>query len=185
MHLTVQIPKLIALASVALRIQWRECDEHLEQCTTDFMAVGGILHLDILSLPVPSNKANGWTLRPVTHDSLVIHRSALQQQGDGRAILYQLCGCALPVQAVLLRSNTQQIQNLLHDCTWCWGRSATVFNNSYEKACSFLFVGANHGKQQTCLEDSHDCSALPVFALPDLVSLARQCVHKKAPRSGS
>ena len=81
MHLTVQIPKLIALASVALRVQWRECDEHLEQCTTDFMAVGGVLHLDILSLPVPSNKANGWTLRPVTNDSLVIHRSARQQQG--------------------------------------------------------------------------------------------------------
>ena len=75
----MQIPKLIALASVALRVQWRECDEHLEQCTTDFMAVGGVLHLDILSLPVPSNKANGWTLRPVTHDSLVIHRCALQQ----------------------------------------------------------------------------------------------------------
>ncbi len=81
MRMTVQIPKVIALASVALRVQWRECDEHLEQCTTDFMAVGGVLHLDILSLPVPSNKANGWTLRPVTHDSLVIHRSVLQPQG--------------------------------------------------------------------------------------------------------
>ncbi|KAL0038554.1 hypothetical protein WJX77_010325 [Trebouxia sp. C0004] len=74
--ISVEIPKLIALASVALRVQWRECDEHLEQCATDFMAVGGVLHLDILSLPVPSNKANGWTLRPFTHDSLVIHRLA-------------------------------------------------------------------------------------------------------------
>ncbi|KAL0027060.1 hypothetical protein WJX79_002717 [Trebouxia sp. C0005] len=74
--ISLEIPKLIALASVALRVQWRECDEHLEQCTTDFMAVGGVLHLDILSLPVPSNKANGWTLRPVTNDSLVIHRLA-------------------------------------------------------------------------------------------------------------
>lgn len=72
----MQIPKLIALASVALRVQWRECDEHLHDCATDLMAVGGVLHLDILSLPASANKANGWTLRTVTPDSQIIHRSA-------------------------------------------------------------------------------------------------------------
>lgn len=70
----VQIPKLIALASVALRVQWREADEHLDDCTTNMMAVGGLLHLDILSLPVPASKANGWTLRAVTPETRVIHR---------------------------------------------------------------------------------------------------------------
>ena len=75
-RLVLQIPKLIALASVALRVQWRECDEHLDDCSTDLMAVGGVLHLDILSLPAPANKGNGWTLRPVTHDSQIIHRFA-------------------------------------------------------------------------------------------------------------
>lgn len=105
MHLTVQIPKLLALASVALRVQWRECDEHLEQCSTDFMAVGGVLHLDILSLPVPSNKVNGWTLRPVTHDSLDIHRSARQQQGVGR----QCCSNGLSVFCMWKQSSSAQV----------------------------------------------------------------------------
>ena len=70
----MQIPKLIALASVALRVQWREADEHLEGCTTNLMAVGGVLHLDVLSLPVPASKANGWTLRTVTPETQIIHR---------------------------------------------------------------------------------------------------------------
>lgn len=70
----MQIPKLIALASVAVRVQWREADEHLEECTANLMAVGGVLHLDILSLPVPASKANGWTLRAVIPDTQVIHR---------------------------------------------------------------------------------------------------------------
>ena len=55
----MQIPKLIALASVALRVQWREGDQHLDDCTSDLMAVGGVLVLDILSLPMPASKANG------------------------------------------------------------------------------------------------------------------------------
>ena len=70
----VQIPKSIALALVAMRVQWREADEHLEECTADLMAVGGVLHLDILSLPAPASKTSTWTLRAVTPDTQVIHR---------------------------------------------------------------------------------------------------------------
>lgn len=70
----VQIPKLIALASVAVRVQWREADEYLDECTTNLMAVGGVLHLDILSLPMPATKSKGWTLRAVTPDTQFIHR---------------------------------------------------------------------------------------------------------------
>ena len=70
----VQIPKLIALASVAMRVQWREADEHLDECTADSMAIGGVLHLDILSLPAPASKTSSWTLRAVTPDTQVIHR---------------------------------------------------------------------------------------------------------------
>ena len=70
----VQIPKLIALASVAMRVQWREADEHLEECSVDSMAVGGVLHLDILSLPAPASKTSSWTLRAVTPETQVIHR---------------------------------------------------------------------------------------------------------------
>lgn len=77
----VQIPKLIALASVALRVQWRERDEHMEDCTTNLMAVGGVVRLDILTLPTPANKANGWTLRSETLESQVIHRCACLPAG--------------------------------------------------------------------------------------------------------
>ena len=70
----VQIPKLIALASLAVRVQWRDTDEHLEECTADLMAVGGVLHLDILSLPASASKTSSWTLRAVTPDTQVIHR---------------------------------------------------------------------------------------------------------------
>lgn len=76
----VQIPKLIALASVALRVQLREADEHLEGCTADLMAVGGVLHLDILSLPAPASKTSSWTLRAVTPDTQAIHRQVSPQQ---------------------------------------------------------------------------------------------------------
>ncbi|KAL3158441.1 hypothetical protein ABBQ38_010675 [Trebouxia sp. C0009 RCD-2024] len=74
--ISLEIPKLIALASVAVRVQWRESDEHLEECTTNLMAMGGVLHLDILSLPMPACQSNGWTLRAVTPDTQFIHRLA-------------------------------------------------------------------------------------------------------------
>lgn len=70
----LQIPKLIALASVAVRVQWQEADQHLEECTTNLLAAGGVLHLDILSLPSPASKINSWTLRAVTPDTQVIRR---------------------------------------------------------------------------------------------------------------
>lgn len=74
--ISLEIPKLIALASVAVRVQWREADQDLEECTTNLMAMGGVLHLDILSLPVPASKSNGWTLRASTPDTQFIHRLA-------------------------------------------------------------------------------------------------------------
>lgn len=70
----LQIPKLIALASVAVRVQWHEADQHLDECTANMIAVGGVLHLDIFSLPSPASKISSWTLRAVTPDTQVIHR---------------------------------------------------------------------------------------------------------------
>ena len=126
-RLVLQIPKLIALASVALRVQWRECDEHLDDCSTDLMAVGGVLHLDILSLPAPANKGNGWTLRPVTHDSQIIHRFAfaavllpfcfLSAQKGYHSLTAHCCAGLVAVPGVLHLGNFSFHEFIGSDCT--------------------------------------------------------------------
>lgn len=55
-------------------MQWRQTDEHFEECSQDQLAVGGVLLVDILSLPTPASKAKLWTLHQVTSHSEAIHR---------------------------------------------------------------------------------------------------------------
>ncbi|GIL57326.1 hypothetical protein Vafri_12587 [Volvox africanus] len=66
---TLDIPKQIALANVALRVQHRSgpaSDEFFWRCGNQWMAVGGVLVVDLLSLPPGAKKVRGWTLRQVT-----------------------------------------------------------------------------------------------------------------------
>ncbi|KAG2486777.1 hypothetical protein HYH03_014576 [Edaphochlamys debaryana] len=66
---TLDIPKQIALANVALRVQHRSgpgSDETFTRCANHWMAVGGVLSVDLLALPPGAKKVRGWTLRQVT-----------------------------------------------------------------------------------------------------------------------
>ncbi|KXZ46913.1 hypothetical protein GPECTOR_39g407 [Gonium pectorale] len=65
----LDIPKQIALANVALRVQHRwgpGSDEFFGRCGNQWMAVGGVLVVDLLALPPSAKKVRGWTLRQVT-----------------------------------------------------------------------------------------------------------------------
>lgn len=62
---TVEIPKPVALASLAVRVQQRAYDERYGCCTNAFMALGGVLQLDLLALPGEARMGNHWTVRQV------------------------------------------------------------------------------------------------------------------------
>eukprot|EP01025_Chloroclados_australasicus_P048800 TRINITY_DN5539_c0_g2_i4.p1 TRINITY_DN5539_c0_g2~~TRINITY_DN5539_c0_g2_i4.p1 ORF type:complete len:701 (-),score=83.62 TRINITY_DN5539_c0_g2_i4:171-2273(-) len=64
-----EISKQIALASVALRLQYRNYDEYFDKCTNQFMAVGGVFYVDLLTLPPSCQQMGDWTLRSVTQVS--------------------------------------------------------------------------------------------------------------------
>ena len=61
----LDIPKQIALAPVAVRVQVLDsADEHFAECTNEWYAVGDVINVDLLTLP-PTAKAtaNGWVMR--------------------------------------------------------------------------------------------------------------------------
>lgn len=66
LNLVVEIPKSIALAIVAMRVQHRTGDEFFASCTNQYMAVGGVMYADLLTLPPPARHVKSWTLRQVT-----------------------------------------------------------------------------------------------------------------------
>ena len=74
LSMTVEIPKQIALANIAMRVQLRVQDEYFERCSCEYMAVGGVLYVDLLALPPPAKKVKGWTLRQVTPLSYNVQR---------------------------------------------------------------------------------------------------------------
>lgn len=61
----VEIPKQIALASVAMRVQHRTGDEFFSRCSNKYMALGGVLYADLLTLPPPAKKVKQWVIRQV------------------------------------------------------------------------------------------------------------------------
>lgn len=63
--LSVEIPKHLALTSVAMRIL-HVTQADLNKYPSDYLSLGGILHLELLGLPPPPKKVKGWTLRQVT-----------------------------------------------------------------------------------------------------------------------
>ncbi|KAL6760467.1 hypothetical protein V8C86DRAFT_3018008 [Haematococcus lacustris] len=66
LQMVVEIPKQIALASVALRVFKTEKDEFFSACRNEFMAVGGVIFVDLLALPPPAKHVKHWVLRQVT-----------------------------------------------------------------------------------------------------------------------
>nr|ACN22074.1 inner dynein arm I1 intermediate chain IC97 [Chlamydomonas reinhardtii]ACN22075.1 inner dynein arm I1 intermediate chain IC97 [Chlamydomonas reinhardtii] len=74
---TLEIPKQIALANIALRVQQRSgpgVDEYFSRCANAWMAVGGLLAVDLLAMPPGAKKVRGWTLRQVTPLALNVQR---------------------------------------------------------------------------------------------------------------
>jgi len=67
-----ELPKALALASIAVRVTQYAIDFVSPYANAEareaspWMTLGGILQVDLLTLPPPSKKVKGWTMRPVT-----------------------------------------------------------------------------------------------------------------------
>ncbi|XRB02501.1 cancer susceptibility candidate protein 1 [Pycnococcus provasolii] len=71
----IELPKSLALASVALRLTHTEYDAVGEGREADeWRAVGGVFSVDLLSLPPGPKKARGWTVRLLTALAFAIQR---------------------------------------------------------------------------------------------------------------
>ena len=64
--LAVELPKPLVLAPVALRFRRTTADPFTAQAVDEHMAVGPVLHVDLLSLPAPPRRVKGWTMRVIT-----------------------------------------------------------------------------------------------------------------------
>mmetsp|Transcript_5166 Transcript_5166/g.12730 ORF Transcript_5166/g.12730 Transcript_5166/m.12730 type:complete len:729 (-) Transcript_5166:223-2409(-) len=74
LHMVVEIPKQVALASAALRVVRRDQDEFFARCSNALMAVGGVLYAELLALPSAAKHVKSWVLRAVTHLSAHVGR---------------------------------------------------------------------------------------------------------------
>jgi len=74
LNLTAELPKSLALASIAVRLVHRTYDNFTEHTKNEFMAVGGVFTVDLLALPPPPKKVKGWTLRTLTPLAFDVNR---------------------------------------------------------------------------------------------------------------
>ena len=70
----MQIPKSLALTSLAIRVLWTDTIDPTMQTSTDSMAIGGLFTLEILGLPPAAAMVKDWTLRHVTAQSQKLTR---------------------------------------------------------------------------------------------------------------
>ena len=61
--LGMELPKPLAMANVAIRMTHVNDDEFQERTNGELTAVGGVLYIDTLSLPLPPKGVANWTLR--------------------------------------------------------------------------------------------------------------------------
>ena len=66
LNLSVDIPKNLALTSVAMRMIAVDTDYLAGKYNSDYITLGGLLATELLALPPPPKKVKGWTLRQVT-----------------------------------------------------------------------------------------------------------------------
>uniref|UniRef100_A0A6T7W6T2 IC97/Casc1 N-terminal domain-containing protein n=1 Tax=Pyramimonas obovata TaxID=1411642 RepID=A0A6T7W6T2_9CHLO len=62
----VELPKSLLLASIAVRLLHMHYDSFTPKAKNEYMAVGGVFTVDLLSLPPLPKKVKGWTIRQVT-----------------------------------------------------------------------------------------------------------------------
>ena len=74
LDLTVELPKPLSLASVAVRFLIFSFDHLSNPLKDEYMALGPILSVDLCSLPAPPKRVKGWTLRQVTSLMTSVHK---------------------------------------------------------------------------------------------------------------
>jgi len=88
--ISCELPKSLALASIAVRIVQYETDfvspyaSPESAAAATYMTLGGVVKIELLSLPPPAKKVKGWTMRPVTEMSHTVLRQQYPVPGaDG------------------------------------------------------------------------------------------------------
>lgn len=66
LDIVVELPKAIAVATIAVRMVHRNYCSFQHRCKNELMSVGGVFSVDLLTLPSLPNMAKGWTLRTMT-----------------------------------------------------------------------------------------------------------------------
>jgi len=66
LSVSVELPKALSLASIAVRVMQYANDMVTGTASTGWMTLGGVIELELLTLPPPSKKIKGWTMRQVT-----------------------------------------------------------------------------------------------------------------------
>ncbi|KAH7286159.1 hypothetical protein KP509_33G060600 [Ceratopteris richardii] len=81
LQITISIPKAFAFANVAIRLYHQSLNPPSES-TDVYVSVGGILMVDILSIPPSSRSAKGWTFEHVTMMTNSVSRLGYPFAGD-------------------------------------------------------------------------------------------------------
>lgn len=97
---TIEIPKQIALASVALRIHQSPNNRFQTRGKGQYMALGGVMAAELVVMPAPGRRVRSWTLRSVTPLSTAVQRVPypIPPAGADAATISQLEAAPINVQ---------------------------------------------------------------------------------------
>ena len=75
LKMKVEIPKPLAMADVALRVIQFPYSQISSRFGNDDLVLGGVLQIDVVSLPPISKIVKGWVMRPITEASEQLHKN--------------------------------------------------------------------------------------------------------------
>jgi len=75
LNIKIEVPKPLAMADVALRAIQFPYSQISSRFGNDDLVLGGILQIDIVSLPPMFKKVKGWVMRPITEDSSELRKN--------------------------------------------------------------------------------------------------------------
>ena len=148
LSITTELPKQLALASIALRVMQFSSELLTPQqpplgASSPFMALGGVLSIELMALPQPPKKVKGWTIRPVAEAGVPIVRQSYPTPaagGDG------MSGSAPPLRitftvapTVLLPEGTPRVGGWDADAgAWKVEGISEIEVNAETRAVSFV-----------------------------------------------
>ena len=148
LSITTELPKQLALASIALRVMQFSSELLTPQqpplgASSPFMALGGVLSIELMALPQPPKKVKGWTIRPVAEAGVPIVRQSYPTPaagGDG------MSGSAPPLRitftvapTVLLPEGTPRVGGWDADAgSWKVEGISEIEVNAETRAVSFV-----------------------------------------------